>query len=46
MSDIDECSSTSSSSENDENVPDTSSLRPFNFEPELLKEEQAQTVAI
>ena len=32
MNDIDECSSSSSSSENDENVQDTSSLRPFNFE--------------
>ena len=45
MSDIDECSSTSSSSENDENVPDTSSLRPYNFEPELLNQEQSQTIA-
>ena len=41
MSDIDECSSSSSSSENDENVPDNSSLRLFNFEPEFLKEEQS-----
>ena len=41
MSDIDECSSIYSSGENDENVTETSSLQPFNFEPQLLKEEQA-----
>ena len=43
MSDIDECSSNSSSSSDTENnlsVPDISSLQPFNFEPELSKEEQ------
>ena len=41
MSDIDECSSnSSSSSENNVSVPDISSLQPFNFEPELSKEEQ------
>ena len=43
MSDIDECSnnySSSSDSENNLSVPDISSLQPFNFEPELSKEEQ------
>ena len=41
MSDIDECSNRSSSSnESENNMPNLSSLQPFNFEPELSKEEQ------
>ena len=43
MSDIDEClrnSSSSSDSENNLSIPNISSLQPFNFEPELSKEQQ------